>query len=141
MRAYVFKIIEFDNYDGDSFDLTLDLGFDLIVHKKVRINGIDTPEMRGGTDQSKQLARTAKTLATQWVKAGVEQGGCWFSSEGYKGKFGRPLGDIVNPKVGSLREYLLDRRLGVPYHGQAKAAIANEHAAIIKHHIEIGTIK
>ena len=140
MNNYKYKITDFSNYDGDSFDLTLDLGFELHTHKKVRIDGIDTPELRGGTSQSKQLAKHAKMVAAGWVKAGLEQGGCYFSSEGYKGKFGRPLGDIVNPKGGSLRNYLLDQRLAVPYHGQAKSAIQDEHNHLIRHHLQIGTI-
>ena len=63
------------------FDLTLDLGFNLITHKKTRIDGIDTPELRGGTDQSKALAKHAKMVASQWVKHAMEQGGAYFSSQ------------------------------------------------------------
>ena len=71
----------------------------------------------------------------------MEQGGAYFSSEGYKGKFGRPLGDIVNSKAGSMRNYLIKMKLAVPYHGQAKSSIATEHEELIKHHLELGTIK
>ena len=141
MQKYIYKIIDFSNYDGDSFDLTLDLGFNLITHKKTRIDGIDTPELRGGTDQSKALAKYAKMVASQWVKHTMEQGGAYFSSEGYKGKFGRPLGDIVNSKAGSLRNYLIKMKLAVPYHGQAKSSIATEHEELIEHHLALGTIK
>ena len=141
MNNYFYKITEFSNYDGDSFDLTLDLGFELITHKKVRINGLDTPELRGGTDQSKALGRHAKMMAAEWVKSAIAQGGAFFASQGYKGKFGRPLGDIVNAYEGSLKKYLLQQRLAVPYHGQAKALVARDHEEILKHHIELGTIK
>ena len=141
MNNYYYKITEFSNYDGDSFDLTLDLGFELVTHKKVRINGVDTPELRGGTDQSKALAKHAKMIAAQWVKHGLEQGGVFFASQNYKGKFGRPLGDIVSHQGMSLRIYLLQQKLAVPYHGQAKALVAKEHEEILKHHLELGTIK
>ena len=141
MQKYIYKITDFSNYDGDSFDLTLDLGFNLITHKKTRIDGIDTPELRGGTDQSKALAKHAKMVASQWVKHAMEQGGAYFSSEGYKGKFGRPLGDIVNSNAGSLRNYLINMKLAVSYHGQAKSEVAGAHDAILKHHLELGTIK
>ena len=120
MQKYIYKITDFDNYDGDSFDLTLDLGFNLITHKKTRIDGIDTPELRGGTVQSKALAKHAKLMAAVWVKRAIDNGGAYFSSEGYKGKFGRPLGDIVNSKAGSLRNYLIEQKLAVSYHGQGQ---------------------
>ena len=141
MQKYIYKITDFSNYDGDSFDLTLDLGFNLITHKKTRIDGIDTPELRGGTDQSKALAKEAKETAAAWVKFSMENGGAYFSSEGYKGKFGRPLGDIVNADTGSLRNFLISEKLAVSYHGQAKSEVAGAHAAILKHHLELGTIK
>ena len=141
MQKYIYKITDFSNYDGDSFDLTLDLGFNLITHKKTRIDGIDTPELRGGTDQSKALAKHAKMMAAEWVKKAMDQGGAYFSSEGYKGKFGRPLGDIVNSNAGSLRNYLINTKLAVSYHGQAKSEVAGAHAAILKFHLDLGTIK
>ena len=141
MNNYKYKIIDFSNYDGDSFDLTLDLGFELITHKKVRINGIDTPELRGGTDQSKALAKHAKLVAAEWVKCAMAQHKAYFVSEGYKGKFGRPLGDIVSGEGLSLKIYLFNQRLAVPYHGQAKADIADQHEKLIEHHLALGTIK
>ena len=125
-----FKIGEFSNYDGDSFDLTLDLGFELVYHQKCRIEGIDTPELRGGTTLSKAAAVLARDVAREWVRKAMEDGGAVFVSETYRGKFGRPLGDIERAKDGaSMRQHLLDNHLGVPYHGQAKSKVAGEHAA------------
>ena len=45
---YRYRIRDFENYDGDSFDLSLDLGFEIVVHKGCRLMGVDTPELRGG---------------------------------------------------------------------------------------------
>ena len=126
---YRFKIITFENYDGDSFDLTLDLGFDLVTHRKCRIDGVDTPELRGGTDDSKAAAKVARDMAHLFVGEGlVKEEDVVFVSENYTGKYGRPLGDIeVNGQ--SLREYLIERNYGVPYHGQAKASVQSLHDA------------
>ena len=128
MSEYKFKIVEFSNYDGDSFDLTLDLGFNLVTHQKCRINGVDTPELRGGTDEQKAAGRIAKEVATKWVRDAMDIGGAYFVSEGYKGKFGRPLGDIENINGGSMRASLISMSYGVPYHGQAKREVADLHA-------------
>ena len=127
MSKYQFKILEFSNYDGDSFDLTLDLGFNLITHKKCRINGVDTPELRGGTDIQKKAGNLAKNVAHDWARSAMEGGGAYFASEGYKGKFGRPLGDIVNGAGDSMRDFLIRNHYGVPYHGQAKREVADLH--------------
>ena len=127
MQHYIYKITAFSNYDGDSFDLTLDLGFDLIVHKKTRIMGVDTPELRGGTVESKAAGQLAKHEATAFVSNAMIEGNAYFSSEGYTGKFGRPLGDIVDAAGNSLRKYLIDNHLGVPYEGQAKREIQSLH--------------
>ena len=127
MSEYRFKILEFSNYDGDSFDLTLDLGFNLITHKKCRINGVDTPELRGGTDEQKKAGIVARDVARQWVIEAQAGGTAYFTSEGYKGKFGRPLGDIVSESGDSMRDFLIRMHYGVPYHGQAKREVADLH--------------
>ena len=69
-----FKILDFDNYDGDSINLTLDLGFDLVFHISSRVEGIDTPELRGGPTSRKKLADWHETkhvslFQTQWRRA------------------------------------------------------------------------
>ena len=127
-KQYLFKIIEFSNYDGDSFDLTLDLGFDLVIHRKCRLNGVDTPELRGGTELSKAAGRLARDVARKFVEDAIADGGASFSSQSYTGKFGRPLGDIVRHRDDrSLVKWLLRNHYGVRYQGQAKSEVADEH--------------
>ena len=140
MQHYTFRILHFSNYDGDSFDLTLDLGFSLTTHKKVRILGVDTPELRGGTDDSKAAGRLAKLRASEWVDDAMSRGNAYFSSQGYAGKFGRPLGDIVDEDGSSLVEFLLRQRLAVPYDGQAKAKVQELHDANIEYLKSTGAI-
>ena len=129
MRQYIYKVIEFSNYDGDSMDLSLDLGFNLTIHRKCRMYGIDTPELRGGTPVSKAAGYLAKHVFTNWCNEQLENGGLYFASENYSGKFGRPLGDMVNADGVSLRDYLIEKNYGVPYHGQAKSDIQAMHEA------------
>jgi len=125
-HEFKFPIINFVNYDGDSFNLTLDLGFGLITHQKVRLEGVDTPEMRGGSDISKAAAKLAQQQANQFVWEALEDG-AYFVSKTYKGKFGKSLGDIVTGDGDSLVEYLIQRHLGVPYHGQPKEEVKAAH--------------
>ena len=130
MNPYLYKIKDFSNYDGDSFDLTLDFGFDLVMHEKCRIFGLDTPELRGGTPESKKAGYLAKDRATEIVQTMMDDEGAFFLSENYAGKFGRPLGNIVGMIDGvvvNLRDALIAENLGVEYHGQAKRDIQDEH--------------
>ena len=126
---YRFKVIEFENYDGDSFNLTLDLGFDIRGYFRCRIHGVDTPELRGGTDESKKAGKIAKDFAHIFVQTGMHfKQDVVFVSQQYRGKFGRPLGDI-EVRGQSLVRTLLANHYGVPYHGQNKSDVQAAHDA------------
>ena len=47
--------------DGDTFDALIDAGFNNYVYAVVRLDGIDAPEIRGGTAEEKAVGRAAKT--------------------------------------------------------------------------------
>ena len=139
---YEYKILESSNYDGDSFDLTIDLGFDIAIHRKCRIYGIDTPELRGGDDRSKAAGRLAKEVARKFVAEAMERGGAVFLSTNYSGKFGRPLGDIQRRIDGvTLTQHLLEQHLAVPYKGEAKSKVAEAHARNIAILVSQGKIQ
>ena len=123
---FIYRILDFSNYDGDSIDLTLDLGFDLVIHIKSRLLGVDTPELRGGTPQSKAAGQLAKKEVHRWIQEAMEKG-AYFVSQDYRGKFGRPLGDIVNSQGHRLTDHLLSSSLAANYHGQNKEEIAEQH--------------
>ena len=135
-----YKVTDFDNYDGDSFNLTIDLGFDLIYHIKARLEGIDTPEIRGGTPTSKAAAKLAKDYVKEFALSAMETGELYFVSETYRGKFGRPLGDLENSEGISLREDLISKHMGVPYEGQAKSLVQEFHDKNYEVLIEQGSI-
>ena len=43
--CYNFRVVEINRVlDGDTIDVTIDLGFDLYKKERVRIAGVDTPE-------------------------------------------------------------------------------------------------
>ena len=54
--------------DGDTIDVTIDLGFDLFKKERVRIAGVDTPEKRTRDLEEKELGIDA----TNWLKAKLE---------------------------------------------------------------------
>jgi endonuclease YncB( thermonuclease family) len=133
--------------DGDSVIFDIDCGFD--VHLKaqsVRLYGIDTAETRGGTPELKVLGNIAKDYVTQMIPVGSEV--LLKTHLDRKGKFGRILAEIYMPEtVGvegyqekSLNQILLDELLAVPYHGQSKEDIINQHLINVEHHKAEGRI-
>ena len=43
--CYNFRVVEINRVlDGDTIDVTIDLGFDLFKKERVRVAGVDTPE-------------------------------------------------------------------------------------------------
>ena len=81
--------------DGDTVDVTIDLGFSIKYNCRVRLSGINAPESR-----TRDLKEKAKGLAAKdRNKHLLEQGVFKLKSFG-TGKFGRVLGEIfVDPEV------------------------------------------
>lgn len=45
--------------DGDTYDMRIDLGFDIYALKRVRLLGVDTPELRRRAERARALAAKA----------------------------------------------------------------------------------
>ena len=67
--CYNFRVVSVDRVlDGDTIDVTIDLGFDLYKKERVRIAGVDTPEKRTRDLEEKALGIDA----TNWMKGTLE---------------------------------------------------------------------
>ena len=110
-------------YDGDTFKLRLDLGFALVHHVSIRLAGADTPELRGGTDATKALARLARDEAFRFASLAER---LFFNSTVWSGKYGRPVGDILCDDR-SLALHLIGHGLAVPYDGGSRAELFAQH--------------
>ena len=67
--CYNFRVVEINRVvDGDTIDVTIDLGFDLFKKERVRIAGVDTPEKRTRDLDEKELGIDA----TNWMKEKLE---------------------------------------------------------------------
>ena len=56
--------------DGDTIDVVLDLGFDILHKSRVRLYGIDTPESRTRNLDEKARGK----MAGAFLKAAIEKG-------------------------------------------------------------------
>ena len=125
ISAWTFPAVYVSNYDGDTFKLRLDLGFDISRLVTVRVAGVDTPELRGGTVESKAAGKLARDEARRFVLKGADV--CYLSQE-WRGKYGRALGDISSDGE-SLVEWLIAEGLGVRYTGGNRGELKAAHAA------------
>ena len=67
--CYNFRVTEINRVlDGDTIDVTIDLGFDLYKKERVRVAGVDTPEKRTKNLEEKALGIDA----TNWLKEKLE---------------------------------------------------------------------
>ena len=110
--------------DGDTIDVTIDLGFDLYKKERVRIAGVDTPEKRTRDLEEKALGIDA----TNWMKEKLEgaiDGDDELSIRtelvGGMGKYGRLLGWLyIGDAETSLNEQMIEQGYAWPYDGGTK---------------------
>ena len=66
---YEYYVREVKNVvDGDTIDVIIDLGFDILFASRVRLAGIDTPESRTSDKMEKALGLEAKEYLKKHVK-------------------------------------------------------------------------
>lgn len=103
-------------YDGDTCSFNI-LGVPAVIGiaMPVRVRGIDTPELRGRCPKEKELAREAKKVANDMLKAAKHI----HLERISRGKYFRLVADIVADGK-SLAEVLILNDLAVRYEGGAK---------------------
>tara|TARA_B100000945_G_scaffold88537_1_gene68915 strand:- start:194 stop:592 length:399 start_codon:yes stop_codon:yes gene_type:complete len=110
--------------DGDTIDVTIDLGFDLYKKERVRIAGVDTPEKRTRDLEEKALGIDAtnwlKEKLTETIK-GDEELTIRTELKGGVGKYGRLLGWLyVGESNISLNEQMITEGYAWEYDGGTK---------------------
>jgi micrococcal nuclease len=123
--CYNFRVIKINRVvDGDTIDVTIDLGFDLFKKERVRVAGVDTPEKRTRDLEEKELGIDA----TNWLKKHLEEA---ISGEedlvirtelvGGMGKYGRLLGWLyIADSQLSLNEMMIEEGYAWAYDGGTK---------------------
>ena len=123
--CYNFRVVEVNRVvDGDTIDVTIDLGFDLFKKERVRIAGVDTPEKRTRDLDEKALGIDA----TNWMKEKLEgaiagEDDLVIRTElvGGMGKYGRLLGWLyIGDAELSLNEMMIEEGYAWAYDGGTK---------------------
>ena len=137
--CYNFRVIKINRVvDGDTIDVTIDLGFDLFKKERVRVAGVDTPEKRTRDLEEKALGIDA----TNWLKNHLDSA---ISGEedliirtelvGGMGKYGRLLGWLyIGDAELSLNEKMIEEGYAWAYDGGTKQKNFEELREIRKEH-------
>ena len=124
--------------DGDTIDVSIDLGFDVCTKQRVRLLGIDTPESRTRDLTEKKFGLLSKKKLREWCLKAVAsekddieiQLRCPEADS--RGKFGRILAEIWVSEDGqwtNVNKWMCDNGFAVPYTGQNKADVEALHMA------------
>ena len=142
--CYNFRVVEINRVlDGDTIDVTIDLGFDLYKKERVRVAGVDTPEKRTRNLEEKELG----VDATNWLKEKLE--GAIAGDDdlvirtelvGGVGKYGRLLGWLyIGDGDLSLNEAMITEGYAHAYDGGTKdmnldalRKIRREHGTLVE---------
>jgi micrococcal nuclease len=123
--CYNFRVTKINRVvDGDTIDVTIDLGFELYKKERVRVAGVDTPEKRTRNLEEKALGLDA----TAWLKEkleetikGDEELIIRTELKGGVGKYGRLLGWLyVGDATISLNELMIEEGYAWAYDGGTK---------------------
>ena len=123
--CYNFRVTEINRVlDGDTIDVTIDLGFDLYKKERVRIAGIDTPEKRTRDLEEKALGIDATNYLKKKLEdtiAGDEELTIRTELKGGMGKYGRLLGWLyIGEDSVSINEVMITEGYAWAYDGGTK---------------------
>jgi len=124
--------------DGDTIDVSIDLGFDVCTKQRVRLLGIDTPESRTRDLDEKKFGLLSKKKLREWCLKAVASEKDDIEIElrcpekDSRGKFGRILAEVWVCEDGqwtNVNRWMCENHYAVPYTGQNKADVEALHMA------------
>ena len=104
--------------DGDTIDISIDLGFDLTKKERVRLAGIDTPEKRTKDQKEKEMGYQA----TEFLEMHLMEAKKLTVKTVKEGKFGRMLGWLYKSETDttSINQIMIDKGYAWAYDGGTK---------------------
>ena len=117
MYTYFVKSID-RVVDGDTVDISIDLGFDLTKKERVRLAGIDTPETRTKDLKEKELGYEAK----EFLQIHLMKASKLTVKTEKDGKYGRMLGWLYKTEDDemSINELMVNEGYAWSYDGGTK---------------------
>ena len=125
--------------DGDTVDVVLDLGFNILHKCRVRLYGIDTPESRTRNKDEKIRGKMAGAFLENSINAG-DKIIIRTELKDSRGKFGRVLGSVIADGV-DINLSMVENYHAVKYYGQSKDDVKKEHLENRQHLIDTGLLE
>lgn len=114
---YEYKITEIVKIvDGDTVDLIIDLGFNILCKERIRLNRVDTPESNSKDEKEKLLALEAKEFLSLWL---TNQNNLKIKTA-KDDKYGRYLGEIYGDQHLCINDLLIEKGYAWEYDGGTK---------------------
>jgi micrococcal nuclease len=118
--------------DGDTIDVVIDLGLGVLSKQRIRLLGMDTPELRTSDKEEKKYGIMSKNkmkylLDVSDVSENIE---IRCLKRDSRGKFGRLLAEVWVNKDSewiNVNKWMSDNHYAVPYTGQNKTLIEEHH--------------
>lgn len=111
MFEYSAKVVEV--IDGDTIDVVIDLGFNVLHTLRVRLYGINTPETRTKNKEEKQKGLNAKARLKELIEGKIVK---IKTQKDETEKFGRYLG-IIFLDENNINQQLIQEGHAVEYFG------------------------
>jgi len=123
---HIYRATHYRTIDGDTVELTLDLGFGISIKEKFRLYGIDAPEKRtldtrpaALISQSRLESFLSEALASDSLVARTKKGNP-------KEKYGRYLVSLENSVTGEeINMSLVAEGLAHSYFGEGREKVEN----------------
>jgi endonuclease YncB( thermonuclease family) len=112
VRAQVLRVI-----DGDTFDASARIWLGQAIEVRVRITGIDAPELHARCDAERQRAEAAR----EYLVRRIEGGEVKLTSVRYD-KYGGRIDAAVADTGGDIARAMLKARMARPYEGGHRAS-------------------
>jgi micrococcal nuclease len=114
MQNYIYNGTLINVVDGDTVDVQIDLGFYTHTFQRMRLSGIDTPELNSQDPEQRELAKKARDFVKQFLGQAI-------TLKSYKkDKYGRFLAEIYLTDGSTINSRLLSEGLAKPYDGGAR---------------------
>jgi micrococcal nuclease len=114
--------------DGDTVEIDLDLGFNIILaNQRVRLLGVDTPESRTNNKEEKTRGMLSKKKLTEKLPIGSYQKINTTKDDNNDDKFGRILGEFILDDGTNINKWLIENNYAVAYLGENKELVQEAH--------------
>lgn len=100
--------------DGDTLDVRIDLGFEVAIVQRVRLYGVNTPEMNSTNPSDRTLARSALGMVESLAPPGSL---VQLKSHKSQDKYGRYLASVANDDGEDIAKALVGSGRGIEYFG------------------------